>query len=567
MAKIYLKVFTADSLCQVPIETLITLFTIKYCNSDVQIMLVKNIPVCTENSFLVDLSTFEYELIERAEMSKIASCCELPNLEENGTSCIAGLCATLRQVIKNVLIKHPEHYSIKLLGFKEACLLACSEVSVWTRFCEIDIVSMLKSIDKQNQDSILPVSLAKFENHMSQPVRLHNLYKYTMSKKYTTPDFDKNKSIMPEHVFSEGLSITLADVMIFVCIRMFFTFVDKNQIFDVAPLTMKWYDNMLTNEHILRCMEILCIQDLYSTNLILAYSLPVIENHSLYKSDQKKYPSGNRIHTRQSDIDYSLNRVKCFQLQIHLDELFGIEKTVDWPNIPYEATPEGGNLPSSRLHRKLQQLESLCKPVLKLAKEGDVIVDFCSGCGHLGILLAYLLPKCSVILLENKSESMKKAKERVAKLSLTNVTFYQSNLDYYIGHFDIGVCLHACGVATDLVLQQCIGQNAAFVCCPCCYGSVQDCYKIIYPRSQVMKGILDKRNYLTLGHAADQTHDAENAKTKQGYECMMVIDTDRKLQAEEHGYNVHLSKLLPETCSPKNHLLVGWPKQENVGNV
>ncbi|NP_001193394.1 glutathione S-transferase C-terminal domain-containing protein [Nasonia vitripennis] len=560
MAKVYLKVFSVNELCQVPIETLVTLFTIKYCNSDVQIRLVRDANVNAENSFVVDISTFQYEFIEYSKVSEIASCCELPNLEENDKSCIAGLCATLRQIIRNMLVTDPEHYSRSLLGFKESCLLACSEASIWTRFCEVDIVSTLKSTFEQNQDGILPMSLARFEKHMSQPVRLHNIYKYTMSKKFTN-NVQQDKSTLPEHTFAEGLTLTLADIIIFICIHTLFTFIDRKQIRDIIPLTMKWYENMLTDEHNLRSLDILCIENSYNKGVMVNYSLPHTENQSLYKSDPKRYKPRSRIYTRQDDIDYSLGKIKDHEVPVKLDDLFGQEKIVDWSAIPHEATPAGGDLPNTRLQRKFQQLESLCKPVLKLAKDGDTIVDFCSGGGHLGILLAYLLPKCNIILLENKAESMKKAKDRVVKLSLNNVIFYQSNLDYFKGHFDIGTCLHACGVATDLVLQQCIDKNAAFVCCPCCYGSVQDCHRIVYPRSQVVKDVLDNRSYLVLGHSADQTHDVENVKTKQGYECMMVIDTDRKMQAEENGYQVYLNKLTPETCSPKNHLLVGWPSR------
>ena len=47
----------------------------------------------------------------------------------------------------------------------------------------------------------------------------------------------------------------------------------------------------------------------------------------------------------------------------------------------------------------LLQLENMAVAVLKLAKDGDRIVDFCSGGGHLGIVLAYLLPKSTVYLV------------------------------------------------------------------------------------------------------------------------------------------------------------------------
>lgn len=103
----------------------------------------------------------------------------------------------------------------------------------------------------------------------------------------------------------------------------------------------------------------------------------------------------------------------------------------DWDAVPVEANPQGGQLPESRLERKGQQLENLAKAALKLARNGDVIVDFCSGAGHLGIILAHFLPRCQVILLENKEESLRRARLRVEKLNLSNVSFYQCNLDYF----------------------------------------------------------------------------------------------------------------------------------------
>ncbi|XP_011503144.1 PREDICTED: glutathione S-transferase C-terminal domain-containing protein homolog [Ceratosolen solmsi marchali] len=560
MAKVHLKVFTADSLCSVPIESLITLFTIKYCNSSVQIVFVKDTKPVGENSFIIDISTFQYEFIEYFQVSKIARCCEFPNLEENDNSCIAGLCATLRQIIQNVLIEQPLHYCKELLGFKESCLLSCSEGSVWTRFCELDIISTVRSIIVENQDSNLPIALARFEYHMSQPVRLHNLCKYTMSKKFIDNKIKQHENTVPEHIFAEGLTLTLADIIIFVCVHMIFNFISKKHVHNIIPLTLKWYENILTNQNILKVLNIFYIKSLDTENFIFNYTLPCIENKSLYKTDPKRYKPRNRIYTRQEDIEYALGLIRKSEMQIQIDECFGQEINLDWESIPYDATPEGGDLPSTRSQRKFQQLESLCKPILKLAKEGNTIVDFCSGGGHLGILLAYLLPNCNLILLENKAKSMKKAKERIKKLLLSNITFYQSNLNYFKGPFDIGTCLHACGVATDLVLQQCIEKNAIFVCCPCCYGSLKDCHSIVYPRSQIFKDIMDQQSYLVLSHAADQTHGINNAKTKQGYECMMLIDTDRKLQAEECGYSVRLNKLIPESCSPKNHLLIGYPR-------
>ena len=66
---------------------------------------------------------------------------------------------------------------------------------------------------------------------------------------------------------------------------------------------------------------------------------------------------------------------------------------------------------------------------------------------------------------------------------LAITTYLFTKLPYSIS----GTALHACGVATDLLLQQCINVNAAFVVCPCCYGYIQDTHTVTYPRSETFK--------------------------------------------------------------------------------
>ena len=69
-------------------------------------------------------------------------------------------------------------------------------------------------------------------------------------------------------------------------------------------------------------------------------------------------------------------------------------------------------------------------------------------------MLAYILPKCEVILFENKEESLKRAEARVDLLGLENVTFFQCNLNNFTGRFDIGVACHACGTGKELFILQ-----------------------------------------------------------------------------------------------------------------
>lgn len=295
----------------------------------------------------------------------------------------------------------------------------------------------------------------------------------------------------------------------------------------------------------------------------IVYKCPSKEFQSLYKSDHRRYKPKNRIFTKQSEIDVSLTKVNALNLRITSLPMPTINQ-MNWSNIPYQALPEGGQLPAKRLERKKQQLECLAQWIIKISKPGDRIVDFCSGAGHLGILLAFLLPQCQIILLENKEESMMRAKERVDLLQLNNVLLFQCNLDYFIGDFNIGCSLHACGVATDIVLSHCLNRKANFVCCPCCYGGIHSVPHIQYPRSYTYKieGDLLENEYMHIAHCADQAHDVNKSvcnveKSEQGQFCMDVVDTDRKLMAEEHGYSVKLMRLVPEDCTPKNRLLVG----------
>lgn len=243
----------------------------------------------------------------------------------------------------------------------------------------------------------------------------------------------------------------------------------------------------------------------------------------------------------------------------------GKRLVVDWSAA--FGMPELGDLPKSRLDRKQEQLKSMAQEVMHLARPGYVIVDFCSGSGHLGMLVASMLPQCQIILLENKAESLDRAKVRAKALNLTNILFLQTNLDYFSGAFDIGLSLHACGVATDIVMWLCVQRKAHFVCCPCCYGAVLDMPHIGYPRSEFFRreSQLTAGDYFCIAHGSDQSHaeEIENTskeKCDQGQMCMDIIDYDRRRYAEEQGYRVLATKLEPINCTQKNRLLIGeWP--------
>jgi len=161
--------------------------------------------------------------------------------------------------------------------------------------------------------------------------------------------------------------------------------------------------------------------------------------------------------------------------------------------------------------------------------------------------------------VENKEESVRRATERIACSSANNITILQCSVGRFHAPFNVGICLHGCGVATDLVLAKCISTSASFVVSPCCYGSARNVHSVSYPRSNAFHTAgVEYAEYLAIGHAADQT-EVTIEKSGQGRTCMTVVDSDRCHLAKQSGYTTQLFVMTPPTCSPKNHVLIGQP--------
>lgn len=577
MGELNLDILSFDK-CQrqavITVESFIVLVLCHYLKklSNIRINLIKTKSKEDRNEVRINLSGFPISKILNVDTcSPIMTSCELPTFITDGKRVISGLCGVCRIIIKECLADNTDAEA--LLGFKMGCLLAPSEISVWTKFCEIDITNCVKKLLSQKKDANcnnsifeIPEEFSKYEDHLGQPIKMHNIYKLARELSTTKEEIPcsiPRSELSLEHTYAQGFEMTLTDVILFSCYYIILMEHHELELLEeFIPLTMKWYKMMrnnfisidfLMNEHKVYFEKNTTLTK-FKTN-----------NHSFYKTIKNKTKYNHR-YTKQDNIDHTLRKLNDFNIKSEAIVFNETDHLCKWESLPYEVQPEGGNLPMKRLVRKKQQLENLVYEVLLMAEPDDVIVDFCSGTGHLGIVLAYLLPQCQVILLENKEESLNRAEERVRKLNLENVMLYQCNLDYFHARFDIGVSLHACGVATDIVMDKCYTQEAKFVCCPCCYGKIQQTHHITYPRSQLFRDAdIQSNDYTYLSHCADQTHsvELENCnieKSLQGEFCMDVIDSDRKYKAEELDYIVKLKKLTPENCTPKNRLLVGYKR-------
>uniref|UniRef100_A0A669F4B6 Glutathione S-transferase C-terminal domain-containing protein n=1 Tax=Oreochromis niloticus TaxID=8128 RepID=A0A669F4B6_ORENI len=596
---LYLDVCCQNEEPRLPLHTSIVLFLLSYCECKFfKVYLVFKKPSSSESLRSQLPEHLDSSDVQSEALPQLVRDCRLPAvLDETGQLCRAGLAVVLRHIINKTIEADPSRNDVlALLGFKKTCLKACAEVSRWTRLCEIEIPSAVEEHlqNPANDDQQVPLSILTLERRLAEPVRVHNDDKIRRRKlqeqrreesaesqenldsesglgqssqacdglelraalaklsvdsvpALTTRENSEIRKVktadLPplEHVFAEGLYFTLTDSL--------------NQYFLVVFLFL--FHPFLAKA----CGLLLSIPQAPTSGLpILSaednpHSLPVEEEEGREMAPEVPFVGGPRptmTKLKENGIEAVFTPHPCPSW------------TLPWESLPGAINPTEGKMSNIRAVRKMQQLNNLVARVTELARPGYTIVDFCSGTGHVGIVLAHTLPDCQVILIENKEESLVRAQSRSAELGLKNIGFIQANLDYFTGPFHIGVALHACGVATDMVMEHCIQAGAAFVISPCCYGFIQNAVKFSFPKSKRFQDTLTSKEHMILCRFADQTAvQLPPDRRLIGKQCMGLVDLDRSWAAETHGYSVRVMTMEPESCSPKNNMLVGRPLQKS----
>ena len=557
---------------EVPLNTLTLLFTLRFASVGT-----------TQVRFLLDQTQGNGEVSVRLKKDALlqhrgkdwdepvptqVKCCKAPVWYLPGQrTCVAGLCSVARYMLRMAAETEGLQACHRLLGFQQGCLAAPAEVSTWTSFCELEAATAMKKFSEPH----IPEAIAKFEAHLGQPVRMHNI-RDVMQKSGTikTKVLEGGREVAEDgedpvllfakesHIYAEGPELLLSDLLLYPVFHLLNLQTDIFCSPSNAPNTAQWL-HLVENTGAAEVLNSLLWEKLEMGRTSWSdLHLPVVAQHSLYKSDPGR--DGGKGYTRQTDVSRALQWWDGSGLESLQQGEVASSQPLDWAALPPIVQPGAGSLPKARLARKAAQLESLALALVDIANEGDTVVDFCAGGGHLGLLLSHLLPQSVVHMVENKEESLARARARGLAMPGQNSWFFQSNLDYYQGGFQVGCSLHACGLATDLVMKKCTDQRAAFVCCPCCYGGVAATEGLTYPRSSQFSS-LSYEDFLILGHAADQT-EVGSLKQEQGRLCMDLVDTDRAFAVQKLGYKVTLTKLTPQDCTPKNNLLVGRPPDD-----
>jgi len=265
------------------------------------------------------------------------------------------------------------------------------------------------------------------------------------------------------------------------------------------------------------------------------------------------------IYTAITDSDSSL----CFQF--------------DWTGMPRSATPEGAGLPVSRVARKTVQVlnmifhaRRLIREISGLRKPGTrlCVVEFCAGTGSICLPLALTYPEHDFVLLDCKDDSLKRAHDRVLLADIPNVKIVKSRVEDYDSEFDIGLALHACGSASDYVIEKCLS-GAGFVICSCCVGKISK--ERQRPLSTKFNNAMNNAEFCCLVQAADFGHNDLAAYTDEKDRrrrcCKALVEFDRYCLAQEKGYICQLFLMVSGYASPKCDVLVGFPPGCSIERV
>lgn len=86
-----------------------------------------------------------------------------------------------------------------------------------------------------------------------------------------------------------------------------------------------------------------------------------------------------------------------------------------------------------------------------------------------------------------------------------------------------------------------------------------------------MRGVLSTAEFDLLATAGDCNEG--QGKTEQGHmlrKCAKgLLEYDRTLWLRQHGFEAHISRMIPREASPKNHIIYAWPKAgaQDIGSA
>ena len=357
MDELYLEALRDKDKINITLETYIVLslcLYLKQNNNGIQIYLVegsrKDLVCKIELNNLLNLNY--YSILDK-NYPKNAKKCQMPTYYSS-PNIISGLCAVCRKITRKYM-ELDTKCSKNYLGFKFNTLLAPAEFSLWTRFCEVDVVNCLHKIFNIGMGVTnclkVPEEISKFECHLSQPLKQHNVYKLingvnklkiSSQEEYLQLNDDKKFDFHENHKYAEGFEVTLADLILYSCYTIIFRKLDLKAF---LPLTYSWFQRVKESERNFDdeiCLKLIKNTECLKEIKVMEMIFEKLENFSLYKSDSKKLNfNSSKVVTNQNDIEACLEKIARIGFEIRSEQASVNEEEFDWNSIPLLAKPLG----------------------------------------------------------------------------------------------------------------------------------------------------------------------------------------------------------------------------------
>ena len=311
-------------------------------------------------------------------------------------------------------------------------------------------------------------------------------------------------------------------------------------------------------------------------NVTHKQSKHIINNDQYTRAQRKQYFRQHNVNDKQLYINVLEKLMNSSVIShpaytVHPYNQFTINEYIQWATIPLCINPLF-YLPYNRYHRKQQQLCNMMYMLNELlqsinSNQSLHIVEFCSSSGHLALLIAFMYPQHTVTLVDRNSTAVKSARQRIIESGLSNINVIHSDILDVDIKFDIGVGLHACGYLSDVIQCMCVQQRASYLICSCCVGKIQSQIDeplqhsnitLSYPRSKCLSDVLTTREYRQLICSSDYSGFDDSANARRHRLCKQYIEQDRNMYAEEYNYNTVISQMIPNTCTAKNDMIIGY---------
>lgn len=192
--------------------------------------------------------------------------------------------------------------------------------------------------------------------------------------------------------------------------------------------------------------------------------------------------------------------------------------------------------------QKSREVTALVARLSKLRK-GSHLVDAAAGKASVGLVAAELLPAIGALTVierdPRRATACRQAQRRLTRSLPVDVRESDvRDASAWPAACDAVVALHACGPASDVVIDRAIARGVRLVfVVPCCYGAAIPFYE---RADRIVAG---------MGFVVDERIRRRMRAS--------IIDMERKLRLEAAGYETELSEFVGPTITPHNLLFYG----------